>query len=281
MQPSLVVSQLSDNLWYTGTLTKINIFNPVEILLPETILAAHPKPKLLEYIEDMFPNIAIKSIPRRHFVESDAIKLINDLCSKKYETAKLKVTKKYYALASISALLKYLQYVQNVTFNKNSLKLDYQNKYGTMMIDVETSHRLELLYQLCSGKEKKSNLFGILDNCSTPMGRRSLRAKILEPTCDIPTITTIHECIKEFMAKPDLLLPMKRVLTRFEKVEGLMKLSVVVNQENNVKAAETMINQALLLKSCLESIPEILEILKDAESKSLIEIREVCLVFLV
>lgn len=277
MQPSLVVSQLSDNIWYTGTLTKINIFNPVEILLPETILAAYPKPKLLEYIENMFPNIEIKSIPRRHFVESDAIDLINDLCSTKYETAKLKVTKKYYALASISALLKYLKFAQNVTFNKNSLKLDYQNKYGTMMIDVETSHRLELLYQLCPSKDKKSNLFGVLDNCSTPMGRRSLRAKILEPTCDIPTITTIHECIKELLEKPDMLLTMKTVLTRFEKVERLMKLSVVVTQENDIKAAETMINQALLLKSCLESIPEIIEILKEAQSKSLIEIREVCL----
>lgn len=74
-----------------------------------------------------------------------------------------------------------------------------------MSLDVESSDRLELLYPLSDTDEKRSCLYGVLNNCVTAIGKRNLRAKILQPTCDIPTIESINQCIKELMLKDDVL----------------------------------------------------------------------------
>lgn len=84
-----------------------------------------------------------------------------------------------------------------------------------MCLDVETSHRLELLYPLCENREKRSCLYGVLNNCVTAIGKRNLRAKILQPTCDIPTIEAINQCITELMLKDVVLADIHVILFNY------------------------------------------------------------------
>jgi DNA mismatch repair ATPase MutS len=54
----------------------------------------------------------------------------------------------------------------------------YQTKQGGMMIETQTSVRLELLYSLSNEttEVKKFSLFSIFNHCQTRIGQRHLRA---------------------------------------------------------------------------------------------------------
>lgn len=129
--------QLSDDPWYSGLLTKINIIDPREIIVPDTIYDAKPETndgKLLKYIRDAFPKLYIVKVPRRHFNDANGVDLIGKYGSDKYSSVKEDVATKYYAMAAASGLLKYLQFVHNIFFKENSLKLDFETKYAHMQI---------------------------------------------------------------------------------------------------------------------------------------------------
>lgn len=97
----------------------------------------------------------------------------------------------------------------------------------------------------------------MLDHCVTSFGKRTLRARILEPMCDIPSITAIHDCIAELNQQESVEFgPMLRqVLRNFNNVERLHKLALIVPQDDNIRAAEMLINQVLHLKKCLQFVP--------------------------
>lgn len=80
---------------------------------------------------------------------------------------------------------------------------------------------------MSSTKEKKSSLFGILDNCSTAIGKRYLRAKILQPLCDIADIKSFQECISELIQNIKLISDFDNILIKFRSVDTLLKLSFV------------------------------------------------------
>lgn len=124
---------------------------------------------------------------------------------------------------------------------------------------IDTSYQLELLPQNNPNtvKSKFPSLYSVLDHCVTSFGKRTLRARILEPMCDIPSITAIHDCIAELNQQESAEFgPMLRnVLRNFNNIERLHKLTLVVPQDDNIKAAEVLINQTLHLKKCLQLVP--------------------------
>lgn len=110
----------------------------------------------------------------------------------------------------------------------------------------------------------------------TSFGKRTLRAKILEPTCDIPSIQKIHECIEELKGTGHIqLIPMlKTILKKFNGVERLHKLALVVPQGDNIHAAEILINQALHLRTCLQLVPALREKMQTLKCQQFQEIYE-------
>ena len=53
-----------------------------------------------------------------------------------------------------------------------------------MLIDYLSVRNLELVQNIQNPKSSQS-LFGVLDHCQTPMGKRLLRANILQPSSGI------------------------------------------------------------------------------------------------
>lgn len=125
-------------------------------------------------------------------------------------------------------------------------------------------------------KSNFPSLFDALDHCVTSFGKRTLRARILEPMCDIPSITEIQDCIAELnQAEHFELCPiLVNVLRNFNNIERLHKLVLVVPQEDNVRAAEVLINQALHLKKCLQLVPDVRCKLGSLTCKKFQEIQE-------
>lgn len=116
---------------------KIHIIDPCQIIVPHTIYDAKSETsdgKMIKFIREEFPNLSLIKVPRRHFNETDGITMIENYCSAKYKNAKTEIEAKYYALAAASGLFKYLQYIHNIFFKENALKLEVQTKYAHMRI---------------------------------------------------------------------------------------------------------------------------------------------------
>lgn len=106
-------------------------------------------------------------------------------------------------------------------------------------------------------KRVQMSLYDVLDRCVTSIGKRTLRAKILEPSCDVPYIKMHQQCIAELNAKQHVELKgvLAGILKQFNYVERLHKLTLVVPQDDNIRAAEVLINQTIQLRTCLQLVP--------------------------
>ncbi|XP_059612168.1 mutS protein homolog 4-like [Phlebotomus argentipes] len=269
--PTLILSQLSDDMWYTGTVIKIQMLDPVEIIVPNTVLTEDrlvKDSKLLKIIFKAFPSVKIKPAMRKFFNDVEALESINELCSSHCQSVKLALEGKYYALAAAGGLFRYLRTVLCVVFAPKSLQIIYEAKYGSMMIDVETSKRLELVASLMPRKSKNSCLYQLLDKCVTNIGKRSLRARILAPFCDVKHIQEYQETVQELIENQPLLETLRQVLKKFKSVDKMQKLCVVVSQTDAIRAAELMISHIITFKSCLEAIPQLNDILSSLVHKN-------------
>ncbi len=82
--------------------------------------------------------------------------------------------KKYYCLAAVCALLRYLEQVENVTFSPKTLRFRFCVLEDAMMIDAVTAKNLELTVNILNPM-KGPSLFSVLNHTMTPMGTRLLR----------------------------------------------------------------------------------------------------------
>ncbi|XP_055679739.1 mutS protein homolog 4-like [Lutzomyia longipalpis] len=275
--PTLTMSQFSDDLWYTGTVIKIQMLEPAEIVVPNTVYTEDSLVKdstLIKVILKAFPNIKIKPILRKFFNDVDAMNKITELCSPHCESVKLALEGKYYALTAAGGLFRYLQTILYATFAPESLQIVYEAKYGAMMIDVETSKRLELVASLMPRKSKNGSLYQYLDKCQTNIGKRSLRARILAPLCDVKQIREFQEAVQELVENPALLDTLKSVLKKFRSVDKMQRLCFIIPQSDAVRAAELMISHVITVKSCLESLPQLNDILATLTNKSFESMRQ-------
>lgn len=137
LQPVARLIQFSDDHWYTGLLTKINILQPCQMIVPQTLFEARAETaegKLMKYLREEFPSLCVVKIPRRHFSDTDGMDLITKYASKKFAYIIQTIASKYYALSAIAALVKYLQHSLHVNFRESSLKLEFETKYGHLLM---------------------------------------------------------------------------------------------------------------------------------------------------
>lgn len=129
--------QLSDDPWYSGLLMKIHIIDPCQVMVPHTIYDAKPETsdgKLIKFIREDFPKLSLTRVPRRHFNETDGMEMIKKFCSDKYNYIQEEIALKYYALSAAAGLFKYLQFIDNIYFKENGLKLEFSTKFAHMQI---------------------------------------------------------------------------------------------------------------------------------------------------
>lgn len=97
-----------------------------------------------------------------------------------------------------------------------------------------------------------------MNNCNTQIGKRTLRARILEPMCDIEEIKSVQSCIEELIDKDvQIIHALHTLLHLFNGVDRLSKLTLVVPQETNIRRAEVLINRTVLLRKCLLAVPQL------------------------
>ncbi|PSN39211.1 hypothetical protein C0J52_22282 [Blattella germanica] len=99
--PHLILCQISDNQEYINTLRKINVFNPVEIVVPNTFCIG-PEPNLLyKCLLNTFPSVTVTSVLRRHFSDTLGLQQIHQLCAHEYSSVEIVVSHKFENSAAV------------------------------------------------------------------------------------------------------------------------------------------------------------------------------------
>jgi DNA mismatch repair protein MSH4 len=131
----------------------------------------------------VFPDTAVTPIQRKYFNETGGMQTVRRLRAPEFASVELLLQRKSYALAAASALVKYVEYSNNVFFAPSSVRVEFQASEDSAMIDTETIRNVELLSPLMSGSGARANnsMFGLLNHCATPGGVRQLRASLYQP----------------------------------------------------------------------------------------------------
>ncbi|KAB0793781.1 hypothetical protein PPYR_13401 [Photinus pyralis] len=258
--PSLVLCQISDSQSYVNTLTKINVLNPTEILIPSTFVESFTTNRLLQKVKEHFTHIKITGVHRKSFNKNTGLQYIRQLCIPNMNSVLLVVQHRYYALAAAGGLLTYAEVTLYVMYAKESVKIEYQESEGCAIIDVVTADKLELVASTRPSVSKKySCLLDILNYTQTKVGALALRASILQPPCKVIDIEARLNCVTELIGHGEMLTALQVSLQKVKCVDQLLSLAnVLPDQSNNY--SERQLNYLLLLNSILEEIPRLKEI---------------------
>ena len=274
--PTLVICQFTDTRTYVRTLTKLLVFNPSEILLPNNLgaLDRQDSGKLYQEISEEFPGANIVHIHRKYFKESRGLQAFRNLCSPEYSSVELQLSHKYYGLAAAFALLKYVEYIQNIIYAPKTLKVEFQASEESTLIDVETARHVELL--VCSANPKSKNcLFGVINRCVTTGGIRYLRSSLFQPPTSSHVIEGRLQAVQELIEKPEILAGIQSVLGRNFDIDQLLALCATVPKAETIYAIESKINNFIGLKHVLDLVGPLHTVLLSAESDLLVKTRRV------
>ncbi|XP_053610160.1 mutS protein homolog 4-like [Plodia interpunctella] len=272
--PHLVLCQFSDTLLYTHTLTKINYFNPVEIIVPHTFCEGVKPNQLYQLIRDTYPLVNLTTVQRRHFNDAAGRQQIQTLCAPQYSAVYLQVHQKFYALTAAAAVLKYVEYIQCIVFMRESLKIEYHSSENTMIIDFGTSTQLELVQPLDPSAGATCCLLGVLGPTYTIGGIRALRACILQPSCKKEFIENRLDAVQDLIENVDgLMSDLQDVIKKLSDVDKILLLCMETSNQTMDKLGEAQLNQMLLLKTTMDIVPQIVEALASANSGRLLKIK--------
>ncbi|XP_055528058.1 mutS protein homolog 4-like [Wyeomyia smithii] len=271
--PVLRMSQFSDNFCYSNALTSLKALDPAVIYFSERSLN-NQSSTLPGVIRTVMPEVQIVPLPRQFFNDVNAKRFLEGYCTSSYTVVKDSIVSKYYGLAAIGALVRHCLESNLLRIASKSLQFQYLNKQNTLAIDIECVRHLELIYSLQNVTDKNS-LYRVLNHSITGVGKRHLRANLLEPSSCQRTLEARLEGVAELLAKVDVLCGVQRILRDLVDIGGLMRLSVDVDNLKTTKQNTIhVLNQASTLRNALKYVPELNSLLAPTESSVLRGIRQ-------
>lgn len=136
--PSLSICEFFDSTSYTKLKIRLTIIDPVEILVPEVISDKQNHMKvLMDVIKSCVgKGTALTCLQRRFFNDAKGIELVEQLGALESCNIDTSVVKKYYCMAAAAALIKYIEFVQNILFSQKSLKIIYETIDDSCLIGL-------------------------------------------------------------------------------------------------------------------------------------------------
>ncbi|EGX51074.1 hypothetical protein AOL_s00054g810 [Orbilia oligospora ATCC 24927] len=267
--------EICDSQTYVRTLHKLAVFDPLEILIPETILPPRTS-KIPGIIQENLPGARLTTLPRKYYNENIGMDYISRLSFKsEAESVQVAISGKFYAISAAAAVIKHIELQYNIGFVGHSLRVRYQSSEGAMVIDFSTVQNLELIQNLRNPKSGDC-LFGLLNNTITPMGGRLLRTSILQPLTDTSILDDRLDAVEELATSEEMFFGTKKALQGFGDMDRLLTSLITVPANSSLKFSEKSINDVILLKKELASITPIHEALVGCSSKLLLAVRSLC-----
>ncbi|KAF3940144.1 hypothetical protein ABW19_dt0200899 [Dactylella cylindrospora] len=127
-----ILCEICDSQTYVRTLHKLAVFDPVEILIPDTLIQSQNSySKLPIVIEENLPGAHLVTLPRQYYNEKVGIDYVSRLSFKsETEAVQVAISGKFYAVAAAAAALKHIELQYNIGFVPNSIRIKYQSSEG-------------------------------------------------------------------------------------------------------------------------------------------------------
>ncbi|KAL6818405.1 muts domain V domain-containing protein [Trichoderma sp. SZMC 28013] len=265
----VTLSQICDNQSYVRTIHKLQLACPSRIVFMPSACSSNEPSTFFSLVQQLIPEAETASHDRSAWSESAGIEYIEHLAPEgDIGPIKVAIQGKYYAICCFSAAMKYIDRQFNLSFSPQSLRIRYQPSEDTMMIDISAMQSLEVMRNLKSAKSKEC-LFGLLNHTLTPMGSRVLRNNMLQPPTDFDGfIKTRYDALEEMVTNEEM-------FHEIRKDNPGMQL-VIIRNVTGVSAVEEQLTQILMIKSFLESVPDLYRALHPATSDLLVKIRNLC-----
>ncbi|KAK9467624.1 muts domain V-domain-containing protein [Lipomyces arxii] len=269
-----VLCEIADSQTYVRTIHKLGVYDPSEILLPQTCIS--PPSKLCSIIYENIAGAKITGANRRAFNEAEGLEYIAQLTiPRDAESIRILISAKFYAVCAMAAALKHVETALSMTFAAHSLRIRYEASEGSMLIDSSSVRSLELIQNLVSAQSQQS-LLGFLNKTATPMGLRLLRANILQPLTDVDTINLRLDALDELTQSEELFFACQTVLKPFQDVDRLVTALITVPTKTSIKHSEQRVNDLILLKQSVLSLVPVASALVSTRSPLLRAIRDLC-----
>ncbi|RFU76600.1 dna mismatch repair msh4 [Trichoderma arundinaceum] len=272
-----ILSQICDNQSYVRTIHKLQLASPSRIVFMPSACPPNEPSTFFSLVQQLIPEAEIASYDRSAWSEVSGIEYIEQLAPEgDIGPIQVAIQGKYYAICCFSAAMKYIDHQFNISFSLQSLRIRYQPSEDTMMIDISAMQSLEVMRNLKSAKSKEC-LFGLLNHTLTPMGSRVLRNNMLQPPTDFEGfIRPRYDALEEMVTSEEMFHEVRKALKLFHDIEKTLTKLITIRATTGVFAAEEQITHILMIKSFLESVPELFRALQPAKSELLIKIRTLC-----
>jgi len=159
---------------------------------------------------------------------------------------------KYTVLAGCYCLLRYVENITGTSFAPHSIRFCFRS--GTadrVSIDRRTAASLELISSLRNGNQRDS-LYGALNSTCTVAGERLLRANLLRPLNELPTLKMRHSLVALLIRNARVAKDCTDLLRALPDLDfmldGLCKLPSKVTDTVVVRSIDTM----FMLRQALE-----------------------------
>ncbi|KAJ5068017.1 muts protein [Anaeramoeba ignava] len=261
-KPEVILNQFSDSHSYPNFQTMITFLDPSLIIISNTAIDT----PLYKMIESQFSFIQIETVARKYFSESKGSFYIKKYKLKENQSVEQVVASRYLCIAACSALLKYVEFTQNITIATNSLKIEFKPLEGSMLIDSSTIKNLEILSNSRTGN-KANSLLKLLDSTKTLGGYRLLRANLVQPPNDITMITSRLEFFSELLKETDSHIEMSKILPFFGDLHQFLSVLIQIPKGTSPKQTEHQLNAIILFKQVLTTAPKLYDLLTKFESE--------------
>uniref|UniRef100_A0A0R3RS65 DNA_MISMATCH_REPAIR_2 domain-containing protein n=1 Tax=Elaeophora elaphi TaxID=1147741 RepID=A0A0R3RS65_9BILA len=261
--------QFIDSASYARLRIQFQIQEPVEVIVPETFVdKANSMNAVLELIRSTYPEVEITAINRRYFNDFKGIELLKQLSSSESSNITSEVYKKYYCMAAAAALIKYVEFIQNVLFAQNSLKITYLVAEKSCFIDVNTMRNVEVVDRVhLKQKTLGRSLFSVLNTCLTSGGVRLLRSSLLQPSADLSMIEARLDAVEELVSNQPKFDRLRAVISGISDIYRLITVCCYLeNQKETVRIVEHRITQVLNLQQTLHLIKPLRDSLKNSKA---------------
>ncbi|TGJ70805.1 MutS protein msh4 [Orbilia oligospora] len=250
--------EICDSQTYVRTLHKLAVFDPLEILIPETILPPRTS-KIPGIIQENLPGARLTTLPRKYYNENIGMDYISRLSFKsEAESVQVAISGKFYAISAAAAVIKHIELQYNIGFVGHSLRVRYQSSEVDLNADGPNF------------------LFMIVRSDVTPMGGRLLRSSILQPLTNTSILDDRLDAVEELATSEEMFFGTKKALQGFGDMDRLLTSLITVPANSSLKFSEKSINDVILLKKELASITPIHEALVGCSSKLLLAVRSLC-----
>uniref|UniRef100_A0AC35FNI5 DNA mismatch repair proteins mutS family domain-containing protein n=1 Tax=Panagrolaimus sp. PS1159 TaxID=55785 RepID=A0AC35FNI5_9BILA len=277
----LTLCEFIDSRSYTMLKTRLMIVDPLEIIVPEVLSEKNNHMKvMLDVIRSSLKNTKITEVQRRFFNDSKGIEIVKQLGADECCNIDTTVVKKYICLSAAYAVVKYVEYIQNILFQPKSLVITFEAIDESCLIDVNSWSNLDLIdIGQRSTKGTNQTLYAILNRCVTVGGSKYLRSCLLQPSSNINLIEERLDLVQEFVSNQAMLDRVRSLLANLNDLQVLISICVSKsqtfseNREESARSIRSKITQIVGLKRMLLVVSSMQEVFHFAHSPWLIKNR--------